>query len=1011
MLQGFFQSCHLRSDITSGGIDDGQFAADLRTLLIPEHGAAPYADAKTYFSLTYPTAGLRKLLATAAERVQRGSSNGLVVLSTSLGGGKTHSAMALYHLATGYRPADLDDFVDSSLWPFDDVPVAAVIGDMVDVLDGATINGHKVHTLWGAMAAQLSDEAWTRLEQHDATRTAPSTSTLLEVFADGPAIVILDEMAAYLRAAEKSGDPQSMKLAESTPNFLKSLSEIATTQGRKVFVVLTESTGDLFVDATESIRRIYVEMTSAVNRTSSAQGTINPATGGEIAQILKRRLFSEVDPNAAQAIAERYEHYYAQLTNTYPLIGGSKEASQYANDIRDSYPFHPALIRALDTGLSSSSRFQRTRGALKLLGDTLAYLASNDLSLEILNTGDLHFSDEDGTLDHLTSQLDRKDFVAIAKADFVGPDSHAGRIDQQRSTTLATRFATAAFIFSLPIHDLGRSFEDVALNVLREGEQPAQLSQIVEDGLMRSCWYLQSQDHRYVFRTEPTINRVIDGAIGAIKSYQVQAAETEYIEQVFANRSTGTKGDMKVVLGGRDPAEVADTRETTLIVFRSDVVTLGSGQDELRNRIIDFRDNAGTRTRMYKNTLSYFVAGRNEGREKFRDLLKRNIALTGLTSSPPTGFPEAVVEKLRNQAAETQLAVAMAFLRWFNQLYFFSVGTGDLIARTISLGEEELVGQSRQKSEKSLLRSIDESMVSTRLFDAIRRELTNSKWRDAISVQDLNNLRLLGPRKKPTPLALYEHYLMDFHSPLPNSPQAMLMGVRGLVSQGSYVAYDIREQRFLSSSEATKVNITADFELWDKSDLPEPEPPIMTPTEDEPLVSPGGQKNTGSERYGKSRRSKYEFKQAAVTPTNAASQILAAVEAAGANGVHVHLSQSIDNALPMFAAWTTLIAQTPKPFIDVKISNEQKVEVRGELRLRWIASSGDELKRASSIIGDFTKLAGTQDGTRTTINIRFDVVKSMATGFVESIRLLADMGISDFDLAINERDPQNGTES
>ncbi len=1002
MLQGLFQSCHLRSDITSGGIDDGQFAADLRTLLAPEHGAAPYADAKTYFSLTYPTTGLKKLLAIAAERLQRGNSNGLVVLSTSLGGGKTHSVMALYHLAKGFRPADMYDFVDPSLWPSEKIPVAAVIGDMVDVLDGATINGHKVHTLWGSMAAQLGNDAWRRLELHDATRTAPSTSALLEVFAELPAIVILDEMAAYLRAAEKSGDPQTMKLAESTPNFLKSLSEIATTQGQKVLVALTEATGDLFVDATESIRRIYSEMTSAVNRISSAQGTINPATGGEIAEILKRRLFSEVDPNAAKTIADRYEHYYTQLVKSHPLIGGSKEASEYAREICDSYPFHPALIRALDAGLSSSSRFQRTRGALKVLGDTLASLASNESDLDILNTGDLHFSDDDGTLEHLTSQLDRKEFVAIAKADFVGPDSHAARIDQQRSTTLATRFATAAFIFSLPIHDLGRSFEDLALNVLHEGEQPAQLSQVVDDGLMRSCWYLQSQDGRYVFRTEPTVNRVIDGALQAIKSYQVQQAETEYIEQVFANRSTGA---LKVVLGGRDPAEVADTKETTLIVFRPDVVTLDSGEDEVRKRITDFRDSAGAKTRIFKNTLSYFVAGKNEGQEKFRDLLKRSIALAGLTSSPPAGFPEATVERLRNQAAETQFALAMAFLRWFNVLYFFSVGPGDLIARTISLGEEELVGKTRQKSEKYLMGSADESLVSTRLFEAIRRELVNSKWRDAISVQDLNNLNLLGPGKKPTPHSLYEHYLMDFHSSLPNSPQAMLVGVRGLVSQGSYVAYDKREQRFLAASESTRVTITSDFELWDKSDLPEPELPKRPSTGVKPLVSPGVGNNPPG--HGKP---KYEFSQSAITPSNAASQILAGLEASGADGIHVHLSRSTDDDLPVFAAWTTLIAQTPKAFVGATIQNLQRVANRGEFRLNWTITNGDELKRVGSVIGDVSKLAGTRDGSQTILNMRFEVDSSVATGFVESIKLLAEMGISDFDLAINEREPRNETE-
>ena len=1007
MPQSLFESCHLRSDITLGGIDDGQFAADLRSLLLPQHGEAQgvsgYANAKTYFSLTFPTIGLKKLLSTAADRMQRGNSNGLVVLSTSLGGGKTHSVMALYHLAKGHRPSDLADFVDPSTWPIAQISVAAVVGDMVDVLDGAMINGRRVHTLWGAMAAQLGDEAWVRLEQHDVTKTVPSTNTLLEVFGDQPAIVILDEMASYLRAAEKSGDQGAMNLAQSTPNFLKSLSEIATTSGRKVFFALTEATGDLFGDATESIRKIYSEVTASIGRTSTAQGTINPATGGEIAEILKRRLFSEIDSNAAVEVAKRYEQYYFNLSKTYPLIGGSKEAAEYANEISNSYPFHPALIRALDTGLSSSSKFQRTRGALKILGDTLAYFSSQDSRIDLLNTGDLHFSDNDGTLDHLTSQLDRKEFVAIAKADFVGSDSHAARIDQQRSTTLAVRFATAAFLFSLPIHDLGRSFEDLALNVLHDGEQPAQLLHLVDDALMRSCWYLQSQNGRYVFRTEPTINRVIDGALSAIKSYQIQAAETEYIEKVFGNRSVE---GMSVVLGGADPAEVADTKTTTLVVFRPDLVSLDAGEGKLRQHIIDFRDSAGSKTRTYKNTLAYFAAGRSEQREGFESALKRSIALTELAASPPSGFPEVTLEKIRDQAASQQLAVALAFLRWFNQLYFFSVGTGDLIARTISLGEEDLAGHSRAKTERTPAKSVDESLVSTRLFAALRQELTNSKWRDAISVQDLNNLSLLGPGKKPTPLELYEYYLMDFRGPLPASPQAMLKGVQGLVSQGSYVAFDVRGGRFLSAAETTRVGITADFQLWDKSDVPLPK--VKEPTSPpqgsvpKPISGDGGTRTDGNP---KGLQSKPRLEKSKISPADAAAQILGRAEASNTSGFVVEISTSYTESVPTATAWTTIIAQTPKAFTYALISHEHKSE-SGALQLRWKAASSEEVKRTLGIIGEFAKLVGSEPGAKTSITCHFGISRSAVTGFVESIKLLESMGIASIDLAVGDIESQ-----
>ena len=975
MPRSLFSACDLRDDIRSGGIDDGQFAADLRALLDPGYGSSAYAEAESYFSITYPTAGLKQLLSTAAAKLAAGGSAGLVVLSTTLGGGKTHSVMALYHLAKGFRSPELGEFVDLAAWPPAPVPVAAVIGDMVDSLAGTEIDGHAVHTLWGAMAAQLGEDAWAKVARHDETRTTPASSLLSSVFGSAPAVVIIDELASYLRAAGTSQDESTRRLAEATPAFLKSLLELATSPTSKVFVVLTEATGDLFSDESGEIRRVYSEVLDAVSRISTAKGTINPAEGGEIAQILKRRLLSSIDEAAAKETALAYQAWYGSLSTSYPLTG-EITADRYAEEIERSYPFHPALIRALDTGLSSSTKFQRTRGALKILGDTLAYLKVARPELDILNTGDLHFADEDGTLEHLTSQLDRKDFVAIAKADFVGQESHAALIDAQRSSTLATRFATAAFLFSLPVQDLGQSFEDLALNVVHLEESVAQLRQIVDEGLLRRCWYLVQLDGRYVFRTDPNFNRVVDGAIGGVKDYEVTSAEAEYIAKVFGGMSSSR---MTVVPGGADPAEVADSEKPTLVVFRPDIVCASEGEQAIHVRILDFRDNAGSKARRYKNTLAFFAAGLDDKRSTFRSSLRRHVALHRLAANPPTGFPAAVIEQIRNEAAAQQLRVAVDFLHWFNRLYFFAVGTGDIVLRSIQLSESNFTA-----AEKA--RSIDEPLVSRRLVEGIQQELANSKWRDRLSVQDLNSLSQLGQGKRPTTKVIYEYFLMDFRQPLPSSASALLPGIQGLVSQGRYVAYDKATESYLKPSEASRVTITDTFELVDPNDVPAAIPAPEPPPKPGPPPGPPG------------KTPPVRFSNASMSPSAAADQVAASLEASVGKKLRVRLQEKLDKA-PRTAAWTVLISQNAKVFEDASIMVHQQDQSGAELRVTLQAGTAEEFKRANALISEFAKREVKTQGQ---VQVGFVITGAAPVGFVESVKLLETMEIPTIGVVLEE---------
>ena len=85
-------------DVATGDFQQAEFAADLAKV---HSGSAPaeYRDPRQFFSRTYLTDGLSALLIGAAKRLSGSGGDPVVELQTNFGGGKTHSMLALYHMA------------------------------------------------------------------------------------------------------------------------------------------------------------------------------------------------------------------------------------------------------------------------------------------------------------------------------------------------------------------------------------------------------------------------------------------------------------------------------------------------------------------------------------------------------------------------------------------------------------------------------------------------------------------------------------------------------------------------------------------------------------------------------------------------------------------------------------------------------------------------------------------------------------------------------------------------
>lgn len=191
-----FDACQPRQDILDGSMAVGDFAARLGTV-ISRSGPADYTDPVRFFANTYPTAGLRELLAQVLSRLsRRGGSSAVFRLDTSFGGGKTHGLIGLVHAARdGAAVPNLGEFA-AGVAPPAGVRVAAFDGEASDPSNGRAMgDGIRAFTPWGEIAFQIGGApAYELVRRSDELRRAPGADTIAELFGDAPVLVVLDEL-------------------------------------------------------------------------------------------------------------------------------------------------------------------------------------------------------------------------------------------------------------------------------------------------------------------------------------------------------------------------------------------------------------------------------------------------------------------------------------------------------------------------------------------------------------------------------------------------------------------------------------------------------------------------------------------------------------------------------------------------------------------------------------------------------------------------------------------------
>ena len=672
-------TCTPRKDVLAGELTDQHFAAQLDAVVRNPDAYPVYGDAEAFFALTYPTAGLKELLRRVFGRLSGSSDgdSGVVRAETSFGGGKTHSLIGVHHLATGARPSNIDEFIDPALVPTSCRSIA-LVGDALDPVNGTDAPaGGRALTLWGALAAQIGDEAWEAMARSDEARTPPGRETLGQVIGDTPTVVMIDEIAAYLRTCAQSGDEDVRRMARQVPAFLKTLFEHAMSTPNLVVIITLATASDAFAEETAVVQG---EVDSVVGR---QHGMVQPAEDADIAEIIKRRLFESWEVDAAAETATDYRELYDKFASQDEhLTGATTNPEGYTATLQSSYPLHPELVRVLDQRLSTIPTFQRTRGALRLLARTVRVLWEQpETAPPTLNVGELPLDDHD-LLRQLTVKLDRAEYQQVAEADLVGDDAHAVEVDNKRGTGTrhAARAATVTFVHSLERSNVvGATRGDVLLGTARPGDDPSTVVDALDD-TAAIAWHLEATGDRWRFTPEPNEKKILAEETNALlpggkAGGKVLDAVDDLVLELFRAPSDSTaKSVVKVdVFPSSGLRSVKDEERLHLVVAHPSEVTV-SDQDALPppDLLVEARDYFNDKRRRNRNGIAFVVADQ-EFLAHMHQQVARKLAAKRLAEDE-TRFPgegnRRLREKIQAAADQADLNATIAVASCFAHVYW-----------------------------------------------------------------------------------------------------------------------------------------------------------------------------------------------------------------------------------------------------------------------------------------------------------------------------------------------------
>jgi len=697
------------------------YAADRRaTVLSLDTFLKGQVNGPEFFEENFFTNGMITLVDRAFRHLGgSGAGSSVFLLSQAMGGGKTHSMIALGLLA---RDAVLRKKVLGEHDPASKLGKCRVVG----------FNGRSTDAaggIWGSIAEQLGKAEQFR-QYISPLLSAPGPEAWKQLFGNEPLVLFLDELPPYLEYAV-AVPVGNADLGVVTTAALANLF-VAVADMDNVCLVLSDLAGTNFsigqANLEAAFNRAVQGITSESRRIAVPITPVNP-NGDELYHILRKRLFERLAPEAEiQRVAAAYrealrEAVKMNLTTTSP-------EALYARVV-DAYPFHPDL-RELVGKFKENDGFQQTRGVIRLMQMVVSNLWKSEKAAGI----DLiHPYDFDLNLDEIASEvrtINPSLSEAIAHDVAHSGDSEVEQIDAANGNSDASDAARLILVASLSttpgaIHGL-REYQLVDC-LQRPGRDLSTFKANVLDKLATRAWYLHnSADGRLFFKNQQNLAAKLRATALSLHAETVDRMLREHLEEYFSASLRDCYQAVKVL---PPPDEVqVESDKTTLVIVRP------GGQANQLPISADWQ--AWWNQQQYKNRV-LFLTGSRDTFQKVLDSARQTRALQSIedelkAENTPSDDPQwRALDALRDRVG---LQFTAALKEAFDNLVYPSINsalraTGTDLAFAGNQSGEATIRKTLEGAQKFTTKIDDDSFrtrAEARLFGSAETKVV--LWSD-----------------------------------------------------------------------------------------------------------------------------------------------------------------------------------------------------------------------------------------------------------------------------------------
>jgi len=660
------QACIPKQDIIEDKYLQAELALDLHTIA---EGTAkpPYNTPETFFQATHPTTTLKQLLKDTLNHLTGTKPiNPVLLFDAGFGGGKTHAMAAIYYAVKNPTNPEIKKLLGNTPTPKN---------TRIVVIDGSAYGGkgikreqHQFRTIWADFLYQLGETITAK--ESDTPEGLPERKTITELLQKQPTLILIDELPKYLDLVKDQPE-----LLNKVKHFIHTLTlSVCETENS---ILIISVAGDAYIDAADAVRR---ELAEAMNILNRKMQPIEPVKTEDVPYILKKRLFDFTNTKTAETTAKAYTQLYTDMKapDRYRTI-------EYQNRIIETYPFHPELIDVLYERLSTLPKFQRTRGALRLLAHTINHIwktKENDCYLIHPHHIDLAVPE---IVDELTTRLDEEKYKNAITSDVY---SHGGRKAkaQQKDEDYKSHFQAPLFrrtCNTIYLYSLTGAKEeakgidtDTLIAVLATPTHEEHI-QYYRDQILpaiaNNFWYIEPIGNRYVFKKEPTENRIIDQESQNISTPKIRDTIHDKIRELFT-----TKGQTHfyIEIFPEDPNKITDDTTLKIAILNPLLDHTIPTEEHVPERVAQFilnRDSRGN-LRTYRNN-TFLLAARQGAWETLRDAAARLEVAKALAEDPEKyGIPHDKKKNLQQKVAQYEATVNEAIRASFTYIVYATRG-------------------------------------------------------------------------------------------------------------------------------------------------------------------------------------------------------------------------------------------------------------------------------------------------------------------------------------------------